>query len=191
MSDRLDPAGFEALYREHEDPWQFATSPYETRKYARTLDALGERHFARALEVGCSIGVFSEMLAARCESLLALDAAPTAVRRAGERLAGVPGVRVERRTLPEELPVGKFDLLVTSEVLYYWSAALLEQSLPALEAAVAPGGLWLLVHWRPPTRTYPLRGDEAHELVLEHTVLRHVHDYVEQRFRIDVLERSR
>lgn len=189
MSDRLDPADFEALYREREDPWEFATSAYEAGKYARTLEALGERRFARALEVGCSIGVFSEMLAPRCERLLALDAAPTAVRRARERLAGVAGVRVECRTLPEELPAGEFDLLVTSEVLYYWSAALLERSLPALEGTVAPGGLWLLVHWRPPTRTYPLRGDEAHELVLEHTGLRNVYDYVERRFRIDVLER--
>lgn len=188
---RLEPAEFEALYRAREDPWDFATSTYEARKYDRTLAALGERRFARVLEAGCSIGVFTALLASRCERLLAVDAAPTAVARARERCDGVPGVSVMCRTLPDELPAGPFDLLVTAELLYYWSAELLLGALPALEATIAPGGAWLLVHWRPPTRTYPLRGDEVHELVLEHTTLRPTDSHVERRFRLDLLERPR
>ena len=34
-----------------------------------------------------------------------------------------------------------------------------------LSARLAPGGSLLAVHWRPQTRTYPLQGDEVHELL--------------------------
>ena len=34
-------------------------------------------------------------------------------------------------------------------------------------AALAPGGSLLAVHWRPETRTYPLLGDEVHDLLAE------------------------
>ena len=58
---------FEALYASSPDPWHFATSDYERRKYAKTLDAIG--HVAgEAFEIGCSIGIFTRALAARCSS---------------------------------------------------------------------------------------------------------------------------
>ena len=76
-------------------------------KYAATVEALGDRRFGRALEVGCSIGVLTELLAARCDALLAVDVSVRAVERARARLTGAPHVRVERRTLPEELPAGR------------------------------------------------------------------------------------
>jgi SAM-dependent methyltransferase len=165
--ERIEPAWFEDLYQREGDPWGFASSAYERDKYARTLAALGppDRRFARALEAGCSIGVFTELLAPRCDALLAVDASATAVRRAGERLAGLPHVRVERRILPEELPPGPFDLVVCAEILYYWPAGLLRAALASIESALAPGGSLLAVHWRPPTRTYPLRGDEVHAIL--------------------------
>jgi SAM-dependent methyltransferase len=162
---RLEPEYFERLYAESPDPWAFETSPYERAKYARTMAALGPRRFGRGLDAGCSIGVLTALLADRCEELLAVDCSELAVERARRRLAGRPGVRVERRTLPEECPEGPFDLIVCSEVLYYWSRDLLVESLGALCAALAPGGSLLAVHWRPPTRTYPLQGDEVHAIL--------------------------
>lgn len=150
---RIDPDWFEGLYQSRPDPWSFATSSYEAAKYARTLAALGppERRFARALEAGCSIGVFTELLAPRCDELVAIDASSTAVARASERLRGVPHVRVLRRTLPEELPPGPFDLIVCSEILYYWSADLLRELLAALESTLVPGGAsWPSTGGRPP-----------------------------------------
>lgn len=188
---RLEPAYFEDLYRRDPDPWDFATSAYERDKYATTLAALGprERRFARALEVGCSIGVFTALLAPRCDELLAVDAAPSAVARARERLAGERRVRVERRTFPEQLPAGPFDLIVCSEVLYYLDAPLLRGALAPLEAALAPGGSLIAVHWRGPTRTYPLQGDDVHELLLAHTSLTPAVSDVRERYRIDRLDR--
>ena len=54
----IEPAYFEALYRESADPWHFETSDYERAKYSATLDACGPWRRGRILEVGCSIGVF-------------------------------------------------------------------------------------------------------------------------------------
>ncbi len=67
--------------------------------------------------------------------------------------------------LPEETPRGPFDLIVCSEVLYYWDAPLLTGALARLRAELAPGGSVLAVHWRPRTRTYPLQGDEVHRIL--------------------------
>lgn len=60
------------------------------------------------------------MLADRCGELLAVDVSERAVAAARERLEGLDHVRVKRRTLPEEMPGGQFDLIVASEVLYYF-----------------------------------------------------------------------
>jgi protein-L-isoaspartate O-methyltransferase len=114
----LDRDYFEKLYTESPDPWDFATSEYEQRKYEQTLEVLGGRRFPQALEVGSSIGVFTGMLAPYCDKLLALDTSERAVEIARERLSDYKHVRVERRTIPEETPEGPFDLIVASEVLY-------------------------------------------------------------------------
>jgi predicted TPR repeat methyltransferase len=162
---RLRAADFDALYAESEDPWQFASSDYEAAKYDATVAALEGRHFARALEVGCSIGVLTERLAPLADELLAIDVSAPAVERARRRLAGRPHVRVEQAEIPEGFPPGPWELVVCSEVLYYLDPPAFDATVAAIEAATAPGGALLAVHWRPATRTYPLRGDEVHALL--------------------------
>src|ERR671926_160522 len=97
---RLRHLYFELLYARRRDPWDYEHSEYEHAKYAQTLAALDGRRFERALEVGCSIGVFTEMLAPKCDELLAIDSSRRAVAQAEQRLAGVSGVRVEKRAIP-------------------------------------------------------------------------------------------
>ena len=189
MSARLEPGYFERLYERDGDPWSFATSPYERDKYEQTLAALEGRRFATALEAGCSIGVFTEMLAPSCDELLGVDASERALAAARERVAGQAHVRLQRRVLPEELPAGPFDLVVCSELLYYWDEELLLAALGSLEAAVAPGGSLLAVHWRPRTETYPLQGDDVHRLLREHTTLVPALERVEPRYRLDRFDR--
>lgn len=190
MSERRERLGreyFEDLYGESPDPWGFETSPYERRKYERTLGALGERRFRRALEVGASIGVFTEMLAPRCDELLAVDVSEKAVAVARERLVGHAHVRVERRGLPEEMPEGSFDLILASEVLYYLTREELLEALRRFEGALLPGGTLLAVHWRKETKTYPLQGDEVHELLLSNSRLKPVQTITEPEYRLDLL----
>ena len=186
--ERLDRDYFENLYVRSTDPWGFETSEYERRKYERTLESLGDRRFRRAFEAGSSIGVFTAMLAPRCDELLAVDTSQKAVEIAGERLAEHPRVRVERRTLPEEMPVGPFDLIVASEVLYYWPQEVVLEALRCFEGILAPEGVLVAVHWRKETRTYPLQGDEVHELLVRHTRLANVKTIKEPEYRLDVFE---
>ena len=186
--ERLDSDYFEELYAQSTDPWDFETSDYEQRKYERTLGVLGGRRFHRGFEAGSSIGVFTAMLAPRCEELLAVDTSEKAVEIARRRLAEHPHVRVERRTLPEEMPDGPFDLIVASEVLYYWPREVVLEALRRFEGILAPGGVLVAVHWRKETRTYPLQGDEVHELLVRHTRLANVRTIKEPEYRLDVFE---
>ena len=190
MRERLDREYFENLYARSPDPWAFETSPYERRKYERTLGVLQghQRAYRVALEVGCSIGVFTAMLAPLCDELQAIDVSEKAVVAARERLAGAPQVRVERRRLPEETPEGPFDLVVASEVLYYWPEEVMLAALQRFEEVLAPGGMLLAVHWRKETKTYPLQGDEVHELLLKYTHLLNTTTIVEAEYRLDLFE---
>jgi predicted TPR repeat methyltransferase len=188
LNERLGREYFEGLYAESNDPWNFEASEYEQDKYARTLAVLGKRTFRRALEAGASIGVFTEMLADRCEKLLAVDVSERAVAVARRRLSGRNNVRIERRTLPEEMPDGPFDLIVASEVLYYFPREEMLTVLRGFERELAPGGLLLAVHWRRKTETYPLQGDEVHDLLVEHTRLVNTQTVIEPDYRLDLFE---
>jgi predicted TPR repeat methyltransferase len=188
LNERLGREYFEGLYADSDDPWDFETSEYERNKYARTLAVLGERTFRRALEAGASIGVFTEMLADRCDELLAVDVSERAVATARRRLSGREHVRVERRTLPEEMPDGPFDLIVASEVLYYFPGEEMLAVLRGFERELAEGGSLLAVHWRRETKTYPLQGDEVHELLTQNTRLQNKETIIEPDYRLDLFE---
>ena len=154
---------FDRIYRDTEDPWQFESSPYERDKYAATLAALPAERFRSGFEIGCSVGVLTELLAEVCEALLAVDIAPGPLVTARKRLAGKDHVRFRQMTLPGDFPAERFDLIVLSEVGYYWSPADLETAIAAIERALLPGGALVLVHYTPYVPDYPLTGDEVHE----------------------------
>jgi 2-polyprenyl-3-methyl-5-hydroxy-6-metoxy-1,4-benzoquinol methylase len=186
----LAPDYFEALYAENGDPWKFATSEYERMKYSHTLAALPQVRYAAALEVGCSIGVLTRQLASRCERLLALDAAPTALSEARRHCRDTPHVELAQMFVPREWPDGTFDLILLSEVVYYLDSGDVDALARRVEASLAPGGTVLLVHWTGET-DYPLSGDSAAELFIAR-----LEDRVEivsadrrPQYRLDVLKR--
>lgn len=163
----LRPDYFDALYARDPDPWRFATSEYERDKYAHSVAALPRARYASGLEVGCSIGVLTRALAARCDRLLAVDVAEAALDQARARNADLAHVVHRRLRLPDEAVPGTYDLVVLSEVLYYFDAADLAQVADRVRAAARPGADLLLVHWLPRT-DYPLTGDEAAEGFIRH-----------------------
>jgi predicted TPR repeat methyltransferase len=156
-------SSLERFYATAYDPFGIDTNPYESEKFDDLLQVMGEGPFARGLEVGCSIGSLTERLAARCEQLLALDIAQAAVDRTRERLAGQPHVVVERRTIPQELPDGPFDLVVCADVLYYLPRRRLRRTLQELAARLAPGGTIVSLHWLG-EHGAPTAGHAVHDL---------------------------
>jgi predicted TPR repeat methyltransferase len=160
-----DPAHFERLYDENPDPWQFQTSAYEQEKYRATLKSLKSGRFARGLEVGCSIGVLTAMLAAQCNELLGIDTVETALVQARARCAALKHVTFGRLHVPDHFPEGRFDLVVLSEVLYFLAEPDLARLATTVLAALQPRATVLLVNYtgRPgePASGDPLTGDEA------------------------------
>ncbi len=155
------PAGyFDRLYAADADPWGFASRWYEQRKYALTLAALPSPTYDRGLEIGCSIGVLTAGLAARCDSLTAIDPSPVALSAAGGRLP--TSVRLIQGSVPDDWPAGAYDLVVLSEVGYYLDGGDLERLLDLIEDDLAPGGTVVGCHWRHAVADYPLTGDEVH-----------------------------
>lgn len=121
-----------------------------------------------ALEIGCSIGVLTRMLASRCDRVLALDVAETALAAARDRCAGLDGVAFHRMVVPGDWPPGHFDLILLSEVVYYLDRDAVARLIQRLRQAVAPGGDVMLVHWTGETN-YPLSGDAAAQMVIDDT----------------------
>ena len=157
----LEPGYFDALYARDIDPWGFETSVYEAAKYTATLAALPRLRYRNAVEIGCSIGVLTAQLAARCDALLGVDVAAAALDHAARRCAAFPHVAFARSTLPDVPPAGIFDLIILSEVLYYFDIEGIARLKASLRQMAAPGADLILVHWLGPTPDYPMTGDAA------------------------------
>jgi SAM-dependent methyltransferase len=182
----LEPAYFDRMYAESSDPWGFTSRWYERRKYAITLAMLPREHYPDAFEPGCSIGVMTEQLAARCGRLLSCDVSAAAVRSAAQRTSDLPGVHVEQRVLPRDWPAGNFDLIVFSEMLYYFGGDDLRRVLDMSVTALRPGGTLLAVHWRHPVPEYPRTGDNVHEALAGQPGLNRIARHTEPDFLAEV-----
>lgn len=189
-SGSLAPAYFDSLYAKQADPWEFETSPYEASKYKATLAALRRAHYHQALELGCSIGVLTCQLASRCDHLLAIDVSGAALAQARTRCADLSQVTFEQRDIAHDFPSGRsFDLLIFSEVGYYFALPDLKDLRQRIKEALKPGGQLLLVHFTGVTN-YPLTTDTVHECFLEwkETAWRLLHSGREKDYRLDLLE---
>jgi trans-aconitate methyltransferase len=157
------PPDFDALYADEGDPWQVESSWYEHRKREVLLASLPRASYSSAWEPGCGIGVATLALAERCDHLVASDAAVAAVRRAQQRLAGLPHVDVLVSQLPDLAVREPVELLVLAEVLYYLPD--LEGALDRLWSATRPGTHVVVQHWAHDPHDAYLSGPETHRLV--------------------------
>ena len=185
----LDLAYFDEFYEAGPDPWGYETRWYEQRKRDVTLAALPRPRYRRALELGCSIGVLTQALAGRCDEILGVDVADAPLRRARERLSGRSDIAFSQYALPHEWPEGRFDLIVMSEVGYYWDAPDLDAAITQILASLTPDGVLVACHWRHPVADYPRTGDAVHaQLALAHGLVRTVH-HLEEDFVLEIYRR--
>jgi SAM-dependent methyltransferase len=161
----VSQAAFEAKYRRSGDPWGFAASGYELERYRLTLRALLQARYQRAFEPACSIGVLTAALAERCDEVQAIDIAPTAVVTARKRCANYPRVTISCADLAMQCPAGPFDLIVFSEVGYYFEEPRLMRIAESLGAALETGGELIAAHWLGVSEDHLLHGDRVHGLL--------------------------
>ena len=180
---------FTDAYASAPDPWGFESRWYEHRKYHLTVAALPEPRYASAFEPGCSVGVLTTLLARRCGHLLATDIVPAALGRAADRLRGAGNVTLERRAVPEEWPTGPFDLVVLSEIAYYFDTETLGELVRRAVDSTGPRATIVAVHWRGPT-DYPLSGDEAHAVIRSAPLLERCSIHLEEEFLLEVWRRA-
>jgi SAM-dependent methyltransferase len=182
---------FEQLYQENTDPWQFATSEYEAKKYAATLNALPRNLYKSGFEIGGSIGILTEKLARRCQSLLSVDVSETAQMQAIDRCQYLNNIKFEVMSVPRSFPTESFDLIVLSEVGYYWSWEDLRKAQSLMLDRLRSQGHLLLVHWTADRGILPLTGDEVHDAFLELVPnrLKRIKNLTEDKYRLDLFEK--
>ena len=188
----LDAEYFKGVYDANEDPWNFETSEYEAKKYAATIAALPQRHYQDVLEIGCSIGVLTQLLAQKSSRLLATDISDKALDMAKKRCRNLNNVSFRKLNFQNELPENQFDLIMVSEVAYYLSSHDWEITLQNLYGRLKVEGTIVLVHWLPEVHDYPQTGDEVHqsfEKLMKDKMTNVFHSRAET-YRIDVWTKS-
>lgn len=133
---------------EQADPWNYAEDPRESARFRSAIGLLDKarngRIYESAFEVGCAEGIFTEMLASRCKSLLAVDIAHSALERAARRCPGREVTFQSWDVLTSSVPMNP-DLLVLMDVLeYFFRPADVRIARDKLVSALQPGGHLLL-----------------------------------------------
>jgi SAM-dependent methyltransferase len=191
LERKTSPEFFEAMYRRDADPWNFAGSEYEGRRYSATLAALEGRRYRRVFEPGCSVGVLTERLAGIADAVEACDVSETAVAEARRRCEHLANVDIWRGSLSERLDVPECDLVVLSEIGYYFEAEVWTEMVEQLVGSMNAGAVLLAVHWLGTSDDHHMSGDAAHEILRANAILqlecaeRHEGSKAKESFRLD------
>jgi SAM-dependent methyltransferase len=181
---------FEEKYRSSSDPWDFSSSAYELNRYAEIMRILGSRTFQSGFEPGCSIGVLTERLAHCCRNVFAMDISPTAVAMAQARCAHCANATIVEGALPEDLPSGTFDLIVFSEIGYYFERPALAGVRDLLTGRLARRGVLVAAHWLGVSTDHLLSGDEVHDVLRAADTLKTVASQRHEGFILESWERA-
>lgn len=206
---------FDALYRDNSDPWQYQTRWYEKRKRDMCLAALPQATYMNAIELGCSNGVFSELLAGRCQTLLSIDGNLQAVQLAKQRLIDYSHVKVIQGVIPHTLSTlneknpknnslsndstpnkQAYDLIVISEILYYLPLVDIDKVITWIKQSLTLEGTLLCCHWRYDIDGFLMTGETVHQRLQQafnesHNItLTHQSQIVDSDFLLDVWQRS-
>jgi hypothetical protein len=147
--------------------------------------------YRHAFEPGCSIGVLTEQLTARCDHLTATDVAMAALDAAHHRLLRAgrrQSVTLLRGSLDAPWPSAGCDLVVLSEVCYYLDPALLRTVLDREVPRLAPGATVVAAHWRHLVADYPMTGDHANDVIGATAGLHHLGGYRDTDVAVEVFD---
>ncbi|QKV94922.1 methyltransferase domain-containing protein [Streptomyces sp. NA02950] len=180
---------FDRRYTQDPDPWGLATKWYERRKYALTIASLPRARYRNCFEPGCAIGELTRLLAPRCARLLAVDFAEGALEQARSAVREFEHVEVKRSKLPEQLPSDRYDLIVVSEILYYFSSEDLNLMLDGLVDRLDTGGDLVTIHCRASDRRHGYDGFNVHCSIDARRELERLVHHEDEDFVLDVFRR--
>jgi len=136
-------------FGKREDPFSYATTPYEAARLAAMDAALGAGPLGPVLEVGCAEGHFTATLTGRASRVLAVDISAVALERARRRAPKADFAEADLMTWSPG-PEAPFDAVVLGDVLYYLDrpgvGAEFEALFPRIVSWLKPGGRLLLAH---------------------------------------------
>ena len=132
-----------------QDPWRYSTDELEKMRHRGELAMLdrvrGTGRFPQVLELGCAEGIFTELLAGRCDFLLAVDFNHVALERARERCQRYNHIQFATHDLRAKPLPGVFDLICAIHVLEYVQSPFpLWKIREKIVNAIRPGGYLLL-----------------------------------------------
>lgn len=154
-----DAAYFETLYQTHADPWDYRGAA-EQSKYRLTLEAAGrwQPNPGRVLDVGCSLGYMTELLAGYAPEVRAFDISETAVRLTQTRCAALRTATRFDVCLGDALSPayadGQFDVVFAGDVLQgvFESSERAGKAVRALLPLLARGGVLIVTDFLNPSQ---------------------------------------
>ena len=126
--------------RAERDAWGYDVGAFAKRRFELIIAAIPSVPIEKALEAGCAEGHLTRHLAKRVGHLVACDICEEAVARARRNCEGIRNVELIVADIRSDPPEGPFNLLVYSDVLYYFSKREVRHVIRLSAGLVVPGG---------------------------------------------------
>lgn len=181
----IDEGFFNQLYQKNRDPWDFATSPYELFRYHRICEVIQHKRHDWIFEAGCSIGVLTSKLAHLAKYVEAIDISKIAIAQAQRHCQHLTNVYLKSTPLPDYLFNPATDLIVLSEIGYYFTYREWCALLDKIISQMRPNTHILASHWLGESQDHLTSGDEVHNTFALFNELQRVHQERHQAFRLD------
>jgi chemotaxis methyl-accepting protein methylase len=124
-------------------------------------------------------------LASICDEIEAVDFSPTAVKKARKRCENLSNVRIRCSPLSGEENFGRFDLVVLSEIGYYFYTPAWRELSGRFVATMNSGSTLLAAHWLGSSTDHQISGDEVHDILASNASLRLEQSERHECFRMD------
>jgi trans-aconitate methyltransferase len=162
------------------EPWHHAdpqtmralSAEHERFRHQSMMGALSRRYYAHAFEPGCGAGELTAQLARSCDRVSAIDVLQSEVAHARVRCAPWGSADIRCADIRTYVPVDPVDLIVFSEIGYYFSAPELVHIARNLAARMIAGGEFIAAHWLNPGMNHALHADAVHCQLLANLPLR-------------------
>jgi SAM-dependent methyltransferase len=135
---------FEKLYSgTARDAWRYEQGEFTRLRFDMLAEMLPQASIGAVLEVGCAEGHFTRILALRAKQVVACDISELAIQRSKQNCLGLRNVQFIRADVRKGLPIGFFDLILCSDVLYYLSKKEAVHVLESFARSLRPGAFLL------------------------------------------------